>query len=333
MVFGYFFIQKTPPDTPNEVNLFFYCFLKCKKPKIFHNITVNIARMYGLWLIHYTVIIALKNRNQIALLHLYTNHDEAMITNLYTKSLEGTENRRSVPGVLVSAQNLLYAVKSELPTRLLLKEIAMLDSLKLARDLNHEDDRKAFWINIYNAFFQLGIEQYTSLTLNKLRAKKLFIIAGNKLSLDQIENGLLKQSSLNVFGFWFKNPLPTRFEEMLRVRADYRIHFVINKGGSQDPSIRFYSGKKLEEELNLATQEYLKKFVVVDNDRQVVIMPDKFNLFMTDFGSSGHIKELLKMHNIMNEETSNYTISYRKESCVSVPGKYYVPQPVFSYAK
>jgi hypothetical protein len=276
---------------------------------------------------------SLKFRFENALLHLYTNHDEPMITNLYTKPVEGAENRRSVPGVLVSAQNLLYAVKSELPTRLLLKEMAMLDSFKLARDLNHEDDRKAFWINMYNAFFQLGIEQYPSLTLHKLRAKKLFIIAGTKLSLDQIENGLLKQSSLNIFGFWFKNPLPTRFEEMLRVRADYRIHFAINKGGSQDPSIRFYTGKKLEEELNIATHEYLKKFVVVDYDHQVVIMPDKFNFFMTDFGSTGHVKELLKMHDIVNEETSKYAISYRKESCVSVPGKYYVPQPVFSYAK
>ena len=72
---------------------------------------------------------------------------------------------------------------------------------------------------------------------------------------------------------------------------------------------------------------------MVDDERHVVVMPDKFHLHMTDFGSTGHVKELLKMYNIVNEQNSNYAISYRKESCVSVPGKYYVPQPVFSFAK
>lgn len=289
--------------------------------------------MYGITNLPYTMILCLKQMIENALVLLYNNHSEQIMINVYTKPIDVGENRRTVPAVLVSAQNLLYAVKSELPTRLLLKDLAMLDSLKLGRDLNNEDDRKAFWINIYNAFFQLGIEQYPSLTINKLRAKQLFIVAGFKLSLNQIENGLLKQSSLNILGFWFNNPLPTRFEEMLRVRADYRIHFALNKGGSQDPSIRFYSGKKLEEELNIASSEYLKKFVVVDEDRGQIVVPDKFNLFMRDFGSAGHIKELLKMHNIITDQTSRFSISYRKESCVSVPGRYFVPQPAFSYAK
>jgi Protein of unknown function, DUF547 len=276
-----------------------------------------------------------------AFLHLYTNHCEKEMSNAILEtnkpiglSMEKVpDSRRAVPASLANSQNLLYAVKTETPTRLILKDFAMLDPLKLVRELAHEEDRKAFWINIFNALFQLAIEQYPSQAINKLKKQRLFVIAGNKLSLNQIENGMLRDSSINLFGQWFRNPVATRFEEMMRVRTDYRLHFSINKGSSQCPAIRFYSGKKLEEELNLATREYLKKYVTVDDDRKVIVLPAKLQYHSKDFGSLGHIKELLKIHQLLSTEQERYSMSFRKENCIAVPGYYFIPQPVFNYSK
>ncbi len=233
----------------------------------------------------------------------------------------GTENATAQSPAMTTdthlvdlSQQLLLAAKTQEPTDSLVKILAESTEASLAAQLVTDDQKKAFWINLYNAFTQIILsknpDKYAS--RNSFFGDPQIVVAGNKLSLDKIEHGILRHSKvkwgLGYLNKWF----PASFEKKTRVnKVDYRIHFALNCGAKSCPPIAFYKPEQLQKQLDVATSVYLKGESEYKADQNKVYVPALLSWFRGDFGGIGKIKDLLKTLSIIPSE-KNPSIVYKK---------------------
>lgn len=182
-----------------------------------------------------------------------------------------------------------------------IRKLAEADEENLLDALTSDNDRKAFWINLYNAFnlYLLDGQSLDDFSLkNKwahFRTRKLRI-GKISLILDEIEHGILRRGKAWWgLGYW-PQMLPRNFVKQAMVSSlDPRIHFTLNCGSASCPPIRYYESNALEEQLNLATGAYLEAQVRIDQVLQKAYVPNLLNWYRGDFGGkSGIIAFLAK---------------------------------------
>lgn len=87
---------------------------------------------------------------------------------------------------------MLYNVKTDADTKEIEAVLATADPKHLIEGLNNDEAIKTFWINMYNAWFQiLAIREKK--TMPEIFTGKLITIAKTKFSLDDIEHGILRR--------------------------------------------------------------------------------------------------------------------------------------------
>ena len=195
------------------------------------------------------------------------------------------------------SQQLLLAVRTDRDAGAFVRELAAADESALAAALPTDAERNAFWINVYNAFTQLSLRQ----TPEKYRDRSGFykekrvIVAGKKLSLDDIEHGVLRRSKLVISLGYLTRWLVGRFERRFRVAVpDARVHFALNCGAQSCPPIRFYEPARVEDQLELATESYLSQTVDYRPETNEVWLPRLFLWFGGDFGGQREIRRFLR---------------------------------------
>ncbi|CAD7955495.1 unnamed protein product [Amoebophrya sp. A25] len=127
-----------------------------------------------------------------------------------------------------------------------------------------ENERKAFLINLYNVLMMHGlihhglVEKKHPIQAAQAAGKKVtffddiaYEIDGQRLSLDDIEHGLLRGNAKKRFEtadprFWWVLPL------------DPRIHFALVCGAKGCPAIQVYSAANLERGLESAARTFLR---------------------------------------------------------------------------
>lgn len=95
--------------------------------------------------------------------------------------------------VLILAEELLSAVRKKHSTQKWVQLIANYDQTTLLAEISTDDKRKAFWINLYNAYYQILYLEH------KIQSKKIFtakkiVVAKKIFCLDDIEHGILRKS-------------------------------------------------------------------------------------------------------------------------------------------
>jgi len=197
------------------------------------------------------------------------------------------------------AIDLLAAALAGEPVEDLVREIARLERGFLRASLTDDDARRAFWLNLYNAWIQVRIAQEPAAYGNRLRffAARAIPVAGTRLSLNAIEHGILRRSQLSIGFGYVRNPLPSTFERALRVdRLDPRIHFALNCGARSCPPIGVYRPEIVDSQLELATAGYLGSEVTFDPQHEVAAVPRLFRWYRGDFGGHDGIVALLERH-------------------------------------
>jgi len=173
---------------------------------------------------------------------------------------------------------------------------------ELQSELNTEIKKLVFWLNIYNVNVQLILRQNPEMYNNRLfffSIKKIWI-AGERVSLDLIEHGILRRSKYKYSLGYLNKFFPSSFERKFRVnRIDYRIHFALNCGAKSCPMIATYESEKINEQLNTAASNYLLNEVYHDADLNFAEIPALFLWFRIDFGGSNGIREILKNYSII----------------------------------
>ncbi len=195
------------------------------------------------------------------------------------------------------SQDILYAVKTGEPTDSLEIQLSNLSPDTLLSQLSSENKRKAFWLNIYNAYTQIGLKSNTDAykKRNKFFGKKFIRIAGKSLSLDLVEHGILRRSKWKYSLGHFNKLFNSKYEKKFRLeKVDYRIHFALNCGAKSCPPIAFYNPGELDKQLDLATKIYLKSEIEYDESKNKVEVPAILSWFRGDFNGKKGIHKILK---------------------------------------
>jgi len=179
------------------------------------------------------------------------------------------------------------------------RELAGVNKEQLSRALADDRSRLAFWIDLYNA----AVQQQPHYDFTDWNARLRFFrrpvltIAGQAVSLDDIEHGILRRSRLKLGLGYVTNPLPSRFERRFRVgTVDARIHFALNCAAASCPPIAAYRTEQLDEQLDLATRGYLRSSVSRGHDG--IAVPAVLLWFIGDFGGPPGMRRFLRDHGI-----------------------------------
>ena len=213
-----------------------------------------------------------------------------------------------LPDSLVAlSQQLLLAVKSGQSSQALEEALANRPVATLSQQLTTDQQRKAFWINVYNAYAVLLLKPDPGLLLKPFArhqhfAAKRLTVAETQLSLDDVEHGLLRHSRIKLSKGFLTDPFPSAFEKTHRVRAfDNRIHFALNCGGASCPPIRFYEPDRIDEQLDLATESFLETEVQFDERANILTVSRLLDWYRGDFGGKRGVVQFLKNRGLLPE--------------------------------
>ena len=182
------------------------------------------------------------------------------------------------------------------------QQLARVSPEKLAAGLNNDEKRLTFWINSYNSHILLALKEHPERYQNRSQffSEPRISLAGQSLSFDDIEHGILRHSKLKLSLGFIENPFPGDLEEMMRVdRVDWRIHFALNCGAASCPPLEVYAEESLYERLNDRAYQYLKHSTRFLPKKDKVQVTSLMSWFRGDFGNLTGIKELLKSYSLV----------------------------------
>jgi hypothetical protein len=186
------------------------------------------------------------------------------------------------------------------------EKIASVSKDELYKVLVLDEQRKAFWINIYNGYIISILKNNKELFNDRgtFFTKKQINIAGELLSFDDIENGMIRKSQFK-FGLGYIGKIfPPAFERQLRVKQrDFRIHFAINCGAKSCPPVRIYTAKTVNDQLNNAAISYLKANTKYSKENNSVETSTLMSWFRGDFGGKTGAIEILKKFNLIPNDS------------------------------
>ena len=212
------------------------------------------------------------------------------------------------------SQDFIYAAKTNDAVENFITRLKNLNYTELLGALKNDDDKKAFWINLYNAYTNASLhknpEQYKS--RNKFFKNKNIVVAGKTFSLDKIEHGIIRRSKIKWSLGYLPKLFPNKTEMDLRVdKLDYRIHFALNCGAKSCPPIAFYSPEKINTQLDVAATAYLSAEAEYDAATNILKLPAILSWFRRDFGGKQKMIELLKTKQLL-ATVVNPVIKFKK---------------------
>jgi GH15 family glucan-1,4-alpha-glucosidase len=193
--------------------------------------------------------------------------------------------------------------------------------LQLAKRLNYfdpytlkgDDEKKAFWINIYNIIIIHGVIELDIINSVKevfnFFGRVAYTISGLSFTADDIEHGILRGnrqhpvSNLKLFSWFDKR------KALCINRIDPRVHFTLVCASSSCPPIEFYDAQHIDNQLNIAGKSFInRKGLILDKKENVVYLSQVFKWYARDFGKDE--KEVLEYAvSFADEKTKSYVFN------------------------
>jgi hypothetical protein len=207
---------------------------------------------------------------------------------------------------------LLLNVKLNVTTSTEEQKLRSLSIKELQQQLNTEEDKKTFWINIYNAYFQI-LSNREKLHRKTIFTKKTILIAQTRFSLDDIEHGILRKYRWKFSFGYITNPLvPSLIKNLSVQKIDYRIHFALNCGAKSCPPIAFYTADNLDKQLDDAMDSFILSETVIDMNNKTITTSKLLHWYRGDFGGTPGIKKVLQQ--VLGIQFNNYKLSFNEYS-------------------
>ncbi|XP_064411441.1 uncharacterized protein LOC102359383 isoform X2 [Latimeria chalumnae] len=179
----------------------------------------------------------------------------------------------------------------------------------------NEEEKKAFFINTYNALTLHGLASRDTIPQSVLEVDGFwkttaYNIGGFEFSLDDIEHGILRANS----------PHPTRPQPQFGTNdprsqftvktRDPRVHFALVCGGKSCPAINVYSSKNLERALNTASKSFCQQEIQVEESKKQVTLSKIFQWYMIDFAqdAKGVIRWVLPFLTKEQQEAASHLL-------------------------
>jgi hypothetical protein len=159
------------------------------------------------------------------------------------------------------------------------------------RSLVTDDDRKAFWINLYNALVIHAVLAYRpAQSIRAVRAvfdRAAYVIGEMRFSASDIEHGILRANAGHPAFFQpqFVPDDPRR--GFVLDSLDARVHFALNCAARSCPPIRFYAAQHLDAQLDLAARSFVNGGgVVIKKVERTIYLSRIFSWYARDFGGA-----------------------------------------------
>jgi thiol-disulfide isomerase/thioredoxin len=211
------------------------------------------------------------------------------------------------------SQDFMYAAKLNEDVTAFIDQLKNLSFDELKKNVTNDDEKKAFWINLYNGYVNSSLHKNPDLYKDRgeFFSAKNIIVAGKTLSLDVIEHGILRRSKIKWSLGYFNKLFPNKTERALRVRhVDKRIHFALNCGAKSCPPIAFYNAENINQQLEVATKAYLTGEANYNTTENKLYLPAIMGWFRRDFGGKKKMIKMVKALNIVPEK-SNPSIEFK----------------------
>lgn len=154
-----------------------------------------------------------------------------------------------------------------------------------------ENEKMAFFINIYNALTIHGLVELSDLPQSVLKVNQFWTstgynIGGLDYSLDDIEHGILRGNRSHPASVYpqFKQDDP-RIKYIVK-QFDPRIHFALVCGAKSCPAINVYSAENLDKALDAATRNFCLQEVSMFTEVDEIRLSKIFQWYNTDFGNT-----------------------------------------------
>lgn len=214
-------------------------------------------------------------------------------------------NTRSKNTLVKISQDFMYAAKTGENTAVFETQLKTIPYDDLVKLLVSDNEKKAFWINLYNGFVQALLKRNPESFKNRsafFKGKQIDV-AGLQLSLDDIEHGILRRSKIKWSAGYLNKLFPGKTEKKLRVaELDYRLHFALNCGAKSCPPVAFYNPENLDQQLDIATTAYLTGEAEYNQEENLVKLSAIMGWFRNDFGGKKGMIRLLKEKAIVPQE-------------------------------
>lgn len=223
-------------------------------------------------------------------------------------------NEEDKNGVTALSEQFIYAAKSGNETAALQQKLSALTISDIKDSLKRDNDKKAFWINIYNGYTQLLLKQDPDKYKDRshfFKAKQV-PVAGEIFSLDEIEHDILRRSKIKWSLGYLNKIFPGKMMRSLRVKKlDYRIHFALNCGAKSCPPIAFYKPATLDTQLDVAARAYLTGEAIYNTEENTLELPAIMGWFRHDFKGKKNMLKLVKKYDIVPQDKKPH-ISFKK---------------------
>ena len=195
------------------------------------------------------------------------------------------------------ANELLAMVKQKQEVKQFVGALEQVSPEALSTALYSDDVKLAFWINIYNAFIQIKLQEDSNAYANRSKffKSRTIILAGQKLSFDDIEHGILRSAKVKWSLGYLNNPFLSKYIKSAKVHElDWRIHFALNCGAMSCPLVEFYDAKDIRKQLENSTNLFLMFESAYDSTTNEMKLPKLFRWFKGDFGGKKGIYKILE---------------------------------------
>jgi hypothetical protein len=234
-------------------------------------------------------------------------------------------NKRQLPTqtadttLLKLSGDLLLRVKLDEPADSIFHSLSRYSTEALVSGLNNDNARKTFWINIYNACFQMlakrGLKNPVIFKAEAIRFTNM------AFSLDDIEHGILRKYRWKYsLGYWPQFWPGKTIKQLAVDTIDYRIHFALNCGARSCPPIAFYKYKSIDKQLDIVTRAFLGAETKFDDEKKIVHVTKIMQWFKGDFGGERGIRKTFSTH--LQRNISSYKIEYQEYDWTAVLNNY-----------
>lgn len=211
------------------------------------------------------------------------------------------------------SEKFLLQIKEGKSTKEIREQLANTTLEALEDNLTNDEQKLAFWVNIYNAYIQVILSENPDLYNDRrdFFSREQIPIAGEMVSFAKIEHGIIRKSQWPLGLGFIRKWFPNKFERKLRVeKRDYRVHFALNCGAKDCPPVAIYKGNRLNEQFTKGTTNYLSKTSTYHKTNNEAEITSLFSWFRGDFGGKKGVKKILKKQEII-PSTKGVTITYK----------------------
>jgi len=166
------------------------------------------------------------------------------------------------------------------------------------------------WVNLYNALMQIELKNMQNETVDKsIFSKKIFKIAGQQVSLDEIEHGILRRNKLKqALGYLSGSYLNSVTKKWMCDVLDARLHFQLNCGAVSCPMIHVLTEANIEIELREGERDFLRLETDINHEKKLLIISRLFLFYRKDFGGKAKIKSLVNQFHAF----PTYKLKYKR---------------------